>query len=107
MGEGLSCSGRLHGNLRPRTVRPFFFSQFWNDLISWLGEGGVPALGERRLAEKVDHASVFNEVGELSLYETLSSNFSCGELSPHENLAYGKISPHDRFVLHQHRWWCW
>ena len=67
MGEGLSGSGRLHRNLRPRTVRPFFFSQFWNDLISWLGEGGVPALGERRLAEKVDHASVFNEVVALQV----------------------------------------
>ena len=46
MGEGLPGSGRLHGNLWPRTVRPFFFSQFSFDLIhspvGWAREGCLP-----------------------------------------------------------------
>ena len=43
---------------------------------------------------------------EFSLCDRFSSHFSCGETSPHDNLSYRKISPHDRFFLHKHRLWC-
>ena len=44
--------------------------------------------------------------GEFSLCDRFSSHFSCGETSPHYNLSYVKLSPHDRFFLHKHRLRC-
>ena len=55
---------------------------------------------------KTTFCSTFVMWRTFSMY-IFSSHFSCGESSPHENLSYGIISPHDRFFLHKHRLWCW
>ena len=46
---------------------------------------------------RITHFAPNLSCGELSLCDRFSSHFSCGETSPHDNLSYGKISPHDRF----------
>ena len=56
----------------------------------------------------ITHFAPHLSCGELSLCDRFSSHFSCGETSPHDNLSYGKFSPHDKFFLHNHRlWWLW
>ena len=45
----------------------------------------------------IPHFSPHLSCGELSQCNRFSSYFSCGKTSPHENLSYGKNSPHDRF----------
>ena len=54
----------------------------------------------------ITHFAPHLSCGELSLCDRFSSHFSCGETSPHDNLSYGKFSPHDKFFLHNHRLWC-
>ena len=54
----------------------------------------------------ITHFAPHLSCGELSLCDRFFSHFSRGETSLHDNLSYGKISPHDRFFLHKHCLWC-
>ena len=45
----------------------------------------------------ITHFAPHLSCGEFSLCDRFSSHFTCGETSPHDNLSYGKFSPHDKF----------